>query len=208
VSRIALLLALAAAVLIGVIMLELTASPESSPEAPLGPASLRTDGTAAHDMPGGAAGAVTEILARPLFRGDRRPAPADGRGMASGQPGDLPRLTGILMSSNERRAIFQPAGKDRAIVVVVGETVGNWRVQEIAADAVTLTGPEGTRRLETKFATGGSPNAPFQPPPANMGVGGIGANGTGPNGAPSGSPLFGGVGAQQNRGMDRPQGKH
>jgi hypothetical protein len=202
VNRTAKLLALVVAVLIGLVLLELSASPGADPEAALGPASTPADGGAARDTAGGA-GAVTEILSRPLFRGDRRPAPADGRGVASGQPGDLPRLTGILMSSDERRAIFQPAGKDRAIVVVVGETVGNWRVQEIVADAVTLTGPEGTRRLETKFAAGGSPNAPFQPPPAAMGVGGAG-----PNGVPPGAPLFGGVGAQQNSGMDRPQGKH
>ena len=193
-SRTAMLLALGLAILVGLVLLELTAAPGSDPQAALGPAATRADGASAHDTAGGAAGAVTEILGRPLFRGDRRPAPADGQGMASGQTGDLPRLTGILMSSDERRAIFQPAGKDRAIVVVVGETVGNWRVQEIVADAVTLTGPEGTRRLETKFAAGGSPNAPFQPPPASMGTGG--------------APLFGGVGAQQNSGLDRPQGKH
>jgi hypothetical protein len=211
-SRTVMILALAAAVLIGLVLLELTVSPALNPEAALGPAAVRPDAGTMRDTAGGAASAVTEILARPLFRGDRRPAPADARGVASGQPTDLPRLTGILMSSDERRAIFQPAGKDRAIVVVVGETVGNWRVQEIVADAVTLTGPEGTRRLETKFATGGSPNPPFQQPPPNMGLGGVGpggvgTGGAGPNGALPGGPLFG-VGTQQNSGMDRPRGKH
>ncbi|MDB5396483.1 MAG: hypothetical protein JWM91_3989 [Rhodospirillales bacterium] len=202
-SRTATMLALLAAVLAGLILLELSVPPGANPDATPGPASAQPDSGITRDQAGGAAETVAAILARPLFRGDRRPAPAEANGTASGQPTDMPRLAGILLSSDGRKAIFQPAGKDRAIVVVVGETVGNWHVQEIAADAVTLAGPGGTRRLEPKFAAGGSSNAPFQQPPPMPGTSGSGAGGAGTNG-----PLFGGVGAQQNSGMDRPQGKH
>jgi hypothetical protein len=68
----------------------------------------------------------------------------------SAPPADLPRLTGILMSSNSRHAIFEPDG-NKPIVVGVGENLGDWRVKEIAADSVTMTGPEGTTRLQPKF---------------------------------------------------------
>ncbi len=54
------------------------------------------------------------------------------------------------MSSDARHAIFEPDGS-KPIVVAEGDNVGDWRVQEIAADSVTLTGPEGTTRLQPKF---------------------------------------------------------
>jgi hypothetical protein len=177
----------------GLVVLELTGTPATGDGA-LEPTLAQPGAGNMHDTPGGGA-TVAAILARPLFRADRRPAPADARGGPSG-PGDLPRLTGILFSSDGSKAIFQPPGKERAIVVAVGETVGDWRVQDIAAGAVTLTGPGGTRRLEPKFAAASNVNMPFSPPPAPQ-------NGPAPG---QGAPLFGG--GQQNGGMDRPQGKH
>jgi hypothetical protein len=187
------ILAATALMLAALIVLELTGAPATDDGTPE-PALAQPVGGNGHDASGGA-GTVAAILARPLFRADRRPAPADAHGGASSGP-DLPRLTGILLSSDGRKAIFQPPGKERAIVVEVGEIVGDWRVQDIAADAVTLTGPGGTRRLEPKFAAASNANMAFPPPPGPQ-------NGPAPG---PGVPLFGG--AQQNGGMDRPQGKH
>ena len=172
-----------AAVLAGLGLAELLLPIGNSAETAGGPASPQADAGTASGA-NGAANLVAAILDRPLFRGDRRPAPGDARGVASGAPSDLPRLTGILMTSDERRAIFQPPGKERPIVVVEGETVGNWRVQQIAVDAVTLTGPGGTRRLEPKFSGSAAPGTTSPPAlvPASVG--------------------------QQTGGPDRLQGKH
>jgi hypothetical protein len=207
-NRLSTVLAVVAAGLSGLILLELTGPSGISPDAVPTPASAQPNGGITRDPAGGVTQIVADILARPLFRGDRRPAPADTRGTVSSQSDDIPRLTGILMSSDGPRAIFQPSGKDRALVVVVGETVGSWQVQEIAAHAVTLTGPGGTRRLEPKFAAGESPPSPFQQPPPGPGMNGPGINNQGAGGPVTNGPLFSGVGAQQNRGTDRPQRKH
>ncbi len=183
-------LALLGVVLVGLVLAELFVPIGADDAEIAAPPSLRADASMATG-PNSAAGTVAAILARPLFRTDRKPAPGDTRGMASGAPADLPRLTAILMTAEEKRAIFQPLGKERPIVVAEGETVGNWRVQQIAVDAVTLTGPGGTRRIEPKFsgsaATGASSAMPFtpQPSPANIGSAG-----------------------KANGGPDRMQGKH
>jgi hypothetical protein len=103
---------------------------------------------------------ATAALARPLFRPDRQPYPSNDQEASSTAPVDLPRLTGILLSSDIKRAIFAPEGSDRPIVVAEGESVGDWRVQEIAADSVTMTGPDGTRRLRPKFAANQAATTP------------------------------------------------
>jgi hypothetical protein len=167
-SRALFILAILAAVLSGVIAFELFGY-ESSPETTARVAPAR-------EPPGAPSGeearSVSIILARPLFRADRRPSPADARSVQAGQPIDLPRLTGITVSADSRHAIFQPAGNARAIVVGEGEMVDGWRVQEITADSVTVAGAGGTRKLEPKFAVAtGSPGtssfAPAQNPVNN-----------------------------------------
>lgn len=106
---------------------------------------------------------ATAILARPLFRQGRQPYPTNDQEALSTAPVDLPRLTGILLASDLKRAIFAPEGSDKPIVVAEGENVGEWRVQEIAADSVTMSGPEGTRRLRPKFAANAVPPTPAVP---------------------------------------------
>lgn len=99
------------------------------------------------------------ILARPLFRADRQPYATNDQDLSTA-PVDLPRLAGILMSSDLKRAIFAPDGSDKPIVVSEGENVGSWRVQEIAPDSVTMTGPDGTRRIRPKFVANAVPATP------------------------------------------------
>jgi hypothetical protein len=110
---------------------------------------------------------VGTILARPLFRADRKPYVTNDQDVSTA-PIDLPRLAGILLASDLKRAIFAPDGSDKPIVVSEGENVGSWRVQEIAPDSVTVTGPDGTRRIRPKFAANAVPPTPpdaqAQPP--------------------------------------------
>jgi hypothetical protein len=156
------LLALIAVALVGLIAIELMLPSGDKPETAGVPETQATDAGAAPQ--GGnisPADFAATILARPLFRPDRHPFPT-GDQEVSTAPVDLPRLTGILMSDDIKRAIFAPDGADKAIVVAVGESVGDWRVQEIAADSVTMVGPDGTR-LRPKFAANPAPAIPGAP---------------------------------------------
>ncbi len=108
----------------------------------------------------GAAAAVTEpsrdalvdtILARPLFAAKRRPAvKATVRGAP--QIASIPRLSGIIMSADQRRAIFADPGEGRrSIVAALGGHVGAYVVQAIEQEKVTLVGPGGTQVLQPSF---------------------------------------------------------
>lgn len=92
-------------------------------------------------------GRAEALLARPPFARDRRPDhAAPGAAAAAGGPG-MPRLTGIVLSGGDRRAIFTPAGEARSVVVREGGAVGPFQVGTIAAGTVVLTGPGGTHVL-------------------------------------------------------------
>jgi hypothetical protein len=166
------LLTLIAIALAGLIVIELTLSSGGEPETTAAPDAAAPDSSAAQQGGESPSDFATAILARPLFRPDRHPFPTNDQDALAAAPLDLPRLTGILLSSDIKRAIFAPEGSDRPIVVAEGESVGDWRVQEIAADSVTMTGPDGTRRLRPKFAanqataTPGGADAAAAPEPA------------------------------------------
>jgi hypothetical protein len=82
-------------------------------------------------------------LARPLFRQDRRPPAADSPDAAPEEP---PRLTGIIIGPNGRRAIFEdPSGRSK--VAAPGDRVGRFTVAAIAPGQVSLTASEGERVL-------------------------------------------------------------
>ena len=157
------LLTLLAVALAGLIVIELTMSSGDQGETAVAPGAQEAQTDAAPQGGDAPADLATAILARPLFRPDRHPFPTNDQDAASTAPIDLPRLTGILMSDDLRRAIFAPDGADKAIVVAEGENVGDWRVQEIAADSVTMVGPDGTRRLRPKFADNQVPTTPGAP---------------------------------------------
>jgi hypothetical protein len=154
------LLTLIAVALAGLIVIELTVSSGNEPETTAAPDAAAPETADAQQGGESPSDFATAILARPLFRPDRHPFPTNDQDANSAGPVDLPRLTGILLSSDIKRAIFAPEGSDRPIVVAEGESVGDWRVQEIAADSVTMTGPDGTRRLRPKFAANQTPATP------------------------------------------------
>lgn len=109
------------------------------------------------------------LLARPLFKPDRRPDTIAPRAsVSSGTSTNLPRLAGILISADGRRAIFQSGGDDKPLVMGEGEDIAGWTIKQIFPTSVILTGRLGTQTLEPNF----DPNAkvteigiPAQPPP-------------------------------------------
>ena len=153
-------LCLTAAVLAGVVAVELAtgarphvASRDAAAPVPEGPAARPTD-----PVPQ----LVAVLLARPPFAPDRKPEAVQG----ADDP-RLPHLTGILVTSQERRAIF--AGRDggRGAVVGQGDQVGAYRVQDISATDVTLAGADGPHVVRPTFSAAPPPGpsaAPFALP--------------------------------------------
>src|SRR5215469_5592577 len=52
------------------------------------------------------------------------------------------RLTGILITPDQRLAIFAPTG-GKPLVRSEGDMISDWRVESIADQSVSLTGPTG-----------------------------------------------------------------
>lgn len=87
---------------------------------------------------------VARLLARPLFNHGRHPT-VGAAPVATSM--DLPRLAGVLVSSQVRNAIFAATGDSKPVVVGVGGNVGTFRVQAIEAGQVTIIGADGGARL-------------------------------------------------------------
>ncbi len=100
---------------------------------------------------------VAALLTRPPFAPDRRPDPGQG---AATDPG-LPHLTGILISGDDRRAIFttNEAGRPegRSTVVREGDSLGAYRVEAISPASVILTGPGGSHTVQPHFSNAPPP---------------------------------------------------
>jgi hypothetical protein len=96
---------------------------------------------------------VRTILARPLFEPSRRPPAGAG---VTGEV--LPRLAGVIIGPDLRRAIFVPA-KGSAIVVPEGGRAGGYEIRSIGPNEVVLSGPDGERSIHTDYAK----NQPIQP---------------------------------------------
>jgi hypothetical protein len=99
---------------------------------------------------------LNDILARPLFSPDRKPA-------GSGDVRGLPRLTGIIVSGARRIAIFAPASGDHPIVGEAGTHIGVYEVQAVEDTGVTVTGPGGSSIIRPLFDP--APPAVKRPPP-------------------------------------------
>jgi len=89
------------------------------------------------------------VNARPLFTIGRQPRHEAGNAHVVSATG-LPRLSGILISSAGRRAIFMPdAGKP--VTVAEGGTLDDSTVRRILPDRVILSGPKGDVTLTLSF---------------------------------------------------------
>lgn len=88
------------------------------------------------------------ILARPLFRPDRRPPSAK---VAATPRMPLPRLSGILVGNGFRLALFAAeSGKTR--IAATGDQVDGYRIVEIGPASIILNGPKGRISLTPRFA--------------------------------------------------------
>jgi len=85
------------------------------------------------------------ILARPLFAPGRTPARPERA--PSPPPATPPRLAGLIVTGDERRAIFASAKGERPVVVGAGGRLGPFTVTAIDAGTVELAGPDGVRTL-------------------------------------------------------------
>ena len=109
---------------------------------------------------------AAEILARPLFRPDRRPVAA-----ASADATFMPRLSGILRGDAVRLAIFaRPSGKP--VLLGEGAPLDSYRIVRIGRRSVLLDGPRGRLRLVPSFAheAGAAPPATTPKPAAEAGI--------------------------------------
>jgi general secretion pathway protein N len=112
------------------------------------------------DPAGMAAAWSATILARPVFRPDRKP-------LSAAQPAAavLPRLTAIVVTAAGSIAIF--TGDDgKALVLSTGGDVAGYKVTKIGAGSVELAGPSGTQILRPQRSPAAADNAdtPITPP--------------------------------------------
>jgi hypothetical protein len=156
-------LLLVAAALAGVLALEYAVGAPEPAEAPAmtRPANLPAAAPAPADADQALlTEAVGTVLARPLFAPSRRPAATPGAQSSGATHIELPRLAGVIVTPNGRRAIFAPA-TGQAIAAAEGAAIGDWVVKSISAHEVTLSGSEGERVLRPSFAAAnGAPAAP------------------------------------------------
>ena len=92
---------------------------------------------------------VAAILERPLFNVSRRPAP--GLAARASRGTGLPRLSGILVTSSQRHAIFAGAAGSKPVVIAEGAKLAGYTVQSIGGGQVVLAGPSGTLVLKPAF---------------------------------------------------------
>lgn len=119
--------------------------------APAGPYDARAKHTAPRAHAENVQAWVGNILARPLFSPDRRPAAGMDDAAAAGVPG-LPRLTGILVGPFGRSAIFA-GNASKPVVLGEGGRIDAYTVRSIDATEVRLDGPSGVQRLQPEFDT-------------------------------------------------------
>ena len=81
------------------------------------------------------------LYTRPLFEKGRRPPEPSNE--VTLKVSTLPRLSGIVISSVNREAIFGVADGKRPLVVHEGTILGEWTVGTIVQGEVWLVGPKG-----------------------------------------------------------------
>lgn len=104
------------------------------------------------------------ILARPLFRPDRRPPSVETAPVATAK---LPRLSGILIGRGFRLALFAgESGKTR--IAAKGERIAGYRIVAINPASVVLAGADGRRTLTPRFEKSSSQSKDSVPEPSTL----------------------------------------
>ncbi|MBM7456048.1 hypothetical protein HNR62_001928 [Oceanisphaera litoralis] len=93
-----------------------------------------------------------EIMARPLFDDNRRPQEDEEEETVSESAAAIRekwRLTGVVWENDQQLALFnERQGADRARLKTGMYLDGNWQLEDIGLDAVTLSDGSQTLRLE------------------------------------------------------------
>lgn len=140
----------------------------AAPAAPAGPAVLsHAPAPDAAVQERRSAAPVAGILRRPLFRADRRPAPA-----VPNAPPPLPRLSGIVVTASVRRAIFAGGKDGKSVVAAEGEGFGPVRVARIGAQEVVMVGPDGVHLLRPAAQPAERPSLVVRQPGNSVGAAG------------------------------------
>jgi hypothetical protein len=152
------ILLLVALLLLGLVAAELR---PDAPDAVV--AGLDGAGTIVPSLPADdRAARIAALIARPLFslpQAPRQVVPAARVAPPSVVEPGPPRLTGTLVGTFGRRAIFAPADGGRPLVVPEGGQAGPFRVDRIAPGEVEVTGPAGPATLRPAFTPGSAPAA-------------------------------------------------
>ncbi len=93
------------------------------------------------------------MLARPLFRQDRRPLAAAV--VADDAPVPLPRLSAIIVTTSGAAAIFDD-GSGKPLVLRAGGAVAGYTVKRVGPDSVLLVSATGNKVLRPQFGPGGA----------------------------------------------------
>lgn len=95
------------------------------------------------------------IVARPLFDPSRRPPETS----AGAKVAAFPRLAGIIITPQSRKAIFAAAGSARPVVVMVGSRLNGVLIKSIDDGVVVVTDAQGTHAIRPSFDTSQSGSA-------------------------------------------------
>jgi hypothetical protein len=157
------ILAIASAVLIGCIFLELIGwQNRGLPEEAVSISLPNQRPLESRSPPASLQPWVTVILARPLFSVGRRPKTATSVADAKGAA--LPRLAGVVVSSSGRNAIFASPPGDKPITAAEGSRIGAFLVQFIEAGRVVVIGPDGPLTVHPVFDSAKAPDKPVVAP--------------------------------------------
>jgi hypothetical protein len=94
---------------------------------------------------------VDTILTRPLFSRDRRPTPEASKGGGDVAISSMPRLTGVLVNGDDRRALFAAPEGGKPLVAKTGAVLGPYTIEAIEPGRVTVSGPQGTLELKPAY---------------------------------------------------------
>lgn len=144
---------LASTVLAGIITFEIgTPEPIHSVEAQAAPQRPPIEVARMRQPEVDASAAADAAIARPLFSMTRRPPPEVVAGAATGSRAEPPRLTGIWLTANDRRAIFAQHGAGAGTSSAAkgeGDHIDDFTVLRIVPGLVVLVDAEGSERRMT-----------------------------------------------------------
>jgi general secretion pathway protein N len=113
--------------------------------------------------------AFAEVLERPLFASTRRPFQPEPVAPPAPEPEPelVLELAGIVIAARERFALLQAGDQEPLLKVREGDSVGGWRVLEIASGGLRLARGGRERELRLDYRRHGmSQSPPAIPAPA------------------------------------------